>query len=245
MGSPDAVSYSGPTYIAIRSGKHSSSTATTHAADFEKLLEVPAFKKIMFNNEDVLKPVVILSVDGGPDENPRYPKVIKHAIDHFLKYDLDGLFIFTNAPGRSAFNRVERRMAPLSRELSGIILEHDYFGSHLDSRGRTVDIEKEKSNFSHAGNILASIWSNITIDGYEVLAEYVNEEKSNVIADFPSAEWYSLHVRESQYLLQVSIKYNFYGYLIIFAHSYLTAVKLFIECHYNNSSLFVDHKMLK
>lgn len=212
MGSPDAVSYSGPTYIAIRSGKHSSSTAATHAADFEKLLEVPAFKKIIYNSEKLLKPVVVLSVDGGPDENPRYPKVIKHAIHNFRKYDLDGLFIFTNAPGRSAFNRVERRMAPLSRELSGVILEHDHFGSHLDSRGRTIDLEKEKSNFSHAGNILANIWSNMTIDGYEVLAQYVEEEKCNVIADFPSAEWYSLHVRESQYLLQVSFKYIFYGY---------------------------------
>lgn len=73
----------------------------------------------MINDHGLPKPVLFLSVDGGPDENPRYPKVIKHAINHFLNYDLDGIFIFTNAPGRSAYNRVERRMAPLSRELSG------------------------------------------------------------------------------------------------------------------------------
>ncbi|CAH0560583.1 unnamed protein product [Brassicogethes aeneus] len=37
MGRPEAVSYSGPTYIAIRSGKHSSSTATSHAQDLDTL----------------------------------------------------------------------------------------------------------------------------------------------------------------------------------------------------------------
>lgn len=33
-----AVSYSGPTYIAIRSGKHFTSTATGHAQDLDTLL---------------------------------------------------------------------------------------------------------------------------------------------------------------------------------------------------------------
>lgn len=78
MGRPDAVSYSGPTYIAIRSGKHSTSTASTHALDFERLLEILPFKNLMYNEEKLVKPVIFLSVDGGPDENPRYEKVIKH-----------------------------------------------------------------------------------------------------------------------------------------------------------------------
>lgn len=58
--------------------------------------------------------------------------------------------VATNAPGRSAFNRVERRMAPLSKELSGVILEHDHYGSHLDNQGRTVDVDKELKNFEFA-----------------------------------------------------------------------------------------------
>ena len=62
---------------------------------------------------------------GGPDENPRYRKTIAFAIDYFHTYDLDAFFLVTNAPGRSAFNRVERRMAPLSKELSGVLLEHN------------------------------------------------------------------------------------------------------------------------
>lgn len=58
--------------------------------------------------------------------------MIKVAISNFLEYKLDAIFIATNAPGRSAFNRVERRMAPLSRDLAGLVLPHDHFGSHLD-----------------------------------------------------------------------------------------------------------------
>ncbi|KAJ8867174.1 hypothetical protein PR048_033038 [Dryococelus australis] len=84
------------------------------------------------------RPVLIISSDGGPDENPRYRKVIAHAVEHLKKYDLDAIFIETNAPGRSAFNRVERRMAPLSQELTGVVLPHDSFGARLDSNGRTV-----------------------------------------------------------------------------------------------------------
>ena len=80
----------------------------------------------------MVKPVFVFTVDGGPDENPHYQKVIKVAVHHFVQHDLDAVFIASNAPGRSAFNRVERKMAPLSRELSGLILPHDRYGSHLD-----------------------------------------------------------------------------------------------------------------
>lgn len=104
MGRREAVSYSGPTYIAIRSGKHSSSTASTHAKDFETLLNLEDFVPLARGTDGKIKPVVILSVDGGPDENPHYKKVIAHCIDHFKKHDLDGIFVFTNAPGRSAYN---------------------------------------------------------------------------------------------------------------------------------------------
>lgn len=39
----EAVMCSGPTYIPIRSGKHSSSTASTHATDFDRLTELDDF----------------------------------------------------------------------------------------------------------------------------------------------------------------------------------------------------------
>ncbi|KAG5889612.1 hypothetical protein JTB14_024033 [Gonioctena quinquepunctata] len=187
LGQPQAVGYSGPTYIAIRSGKHSSSTANTHAQDFETLLELEEFRPLAKTGHGLVKPVVIITVDGGPDKNPRYQKA---------------LFLATNAPGRSAYDRVERRMAPLSRELAGLILPHDHFGSHLDDRGVTINEHLERSNFEFAGNVLAEVWSSMEIDGYHVTAKYIGAGEQDLL-DFPDIKWYSEHVRESQYLLQI------------------------------------------
>ncbi|KAG5875934.1 hypothetical protein JTB14_036467 [Gonioctena quinquepunctata] len=202
LGQPQAVGYSGPTYIAIRSGKHSSSTANTHAQDFETLLELEEFRPLAKTDHGLVKPVVIMTVDGGSDENPRYQKVIVFAIQHFKRHDLDALFLATNAPGRSAYNRVERRMAPLSRELAGLILAHDHFGSHLDDRGVTINEHLERSNFKFAGNVLAEVWSSMEIYGYHVTAKYIGAGEQDLL-DFPDIKWYSEHVRESQYLLQI------------------------------------------
>lgn len=70
LGVPEAVTYSGPTYISIRSGKHDSSTAETHADDFRRLLELENFQAFVKTGNQV-KPIIIISADGGPDENPR------------------------------------------------------------------------------------------------------------------------------------------------------------------------------
>ena len=70
LGNAEAVSYSGPSYIAIRSLKHSSSTSASHAADFKRLLEIPDFQENLMH-EGQVKPILIFTVDGGPDENPR------------------------------------------------------------------------------------------------------------------------------------------------------------------------------
>lgn len=124
------------------------------------------------------------------------------AIHHFLENDLDAFIIATNAPGRSAFNRVERRMAPLSRELAGIILPHEHFGSHLDADGRTVDAELEKANFAFAGQTLSEVWSGMVIDKYPVISEYVEPDKSEMNHNdlkTVSVQWRAKHVRESQY----------------------------------------------
>ena len=103
----------------------------------------------------VLIAFFIFTVDGGPDENPRYQKEIRVTIHHFLQYNFDALFIATNALGRSAFNRVGRKMGPLSKELIGLILPHDQYGSHLNERGITIDDDLEKKNFKFAGVNLA------------------------------------------------------------------------------------------
>ena len=123
--SREAVTYSGPTYVAIRSAKHSQSSVLYHLQDRKLIRSLDEFSG-SFENESNVKPVMIVTVDGGPDENPKYMKTVECAIDYFLKYDLDAFFIATNAAGCSAFNRVERRMAPLSKEMADLILHHKH-----------------------------------------------------------------------------------------------------------------------
>lgn len=109
----------------------------------------------------------------------------------------------TNAPGRSAYNRVERRMARLSYELGGLILPHDSYGTHLDSNNKCIDSELELKNFEKAGETLAEVWKNLVIDKHPVDAEYIKPADDPALPDPVDPIWYSKHVRESQYLLQV------------------------------------------
>jgi hypothetical protein len=133
--------------------------------------------------------------------------VILHAIATFKKFDLDAMLVATNAPGRSAFNRVERRMASLSKELADVILQHNHFGSHLDDQGRTIDSSLEERNFRYAGEMLAKLWAEgILLDGHPVTAEYLEHGNELPLPD-PITEmepkWYAEHVRESRYVLQI------------------------------------------
>ncbi|KAH7678469.1 hypothetical protein AAVH_41630, partial [Aphelenchoides avenae] len=107
-----------------------------------------------------IKPILLVTVDGGPDESPRFPKTLLAWAVVFKEFDLDYLMVATHAPGQSAFNAVDRRMAPLSKDLTGLILSYDTFGSQLDQSGKTVDAEKERQNFAAAGEVHAEIWSN-------------------------------------------------------------------------------------
>ncbi len=123
-------------------------------------------------------------------------------MSYFLQHDLDAFYLATNAPGRSAYNRVERRMAPLSHDLAGLVLPHDSFGTHLNAKNETVDEELEVKNFAKAGEILAEVWSKTVIDGYDTVAEYIQPEYETPITE-KDQQWHAKHVRESQYLLQV------------------------------------------
>ena len=135
--------------------------------------------------------------------NSRFDSVQSHAFEHFLNYDLDALFIATHAPGQSAYNIVERRMAPLSHDLAGLILPHDHYGSHLNKSLKCVDSELEKLNFEKAGTVLAEVWSQTVIDNELVVAKYIDPGELHPTAGYQTEEWKSMHVRSSQYLLQV------------------------------------------
>ncbi|KAF6207031.1 hypothetical protein GE061_018269 [Apolygus lucorum] len=200
MGVSEAVGFSGPTYISIRPSKNTSSLAASSAMDLERLLWLPAFQDMM-RVDGKLKPVLMLTVYGGPDESPRYPKAIHQAVHMFKKYDLDAFYMSVPAPGKSACNKVERRLAPLSRELFGVVLPHDPFGSHLNDSGAIVDLEMETRNFEYAANVLCETWSRFVIDGHPVVVEYVAHKGEDL--NFENSLWYTNHVRESQYFLQI------------------------------------------
>ena len=112
-----------------------------------RVRSLPEFATSFQTDRHEEEKVMIVTVDGCPDENLRYEKTINCLIKYFVENGLDAFFLATNVRGRSAFSRVERRMVKLSKELSGVILEHDKFGSHLDAKGVTVDKDLELKNF--------------------------------------------------------------------------------------------------
>ena len=132
------LSYSGDTFIRVRSGKHDSSTAFTHAYDLRELFLKGCLPE---------KPILLMETDGAQDEAPRFPKLLSTAVSLFKQMKFDALIHVVNAASLSAFNPVERRMAPLSHDLVGLILPHDHYATHLNSSGKTVHEELEKKIF--------------------------------------------------------------------------------------------------
>ena len=53
------ISYSGPTYISIRSAKHDSSTAYTYGHDFDTVMSMEHFTSVVKTGNQV-KPIMIL-----------------------------------------------------------------------------------------------------------------------------------------------------------------------------------------
>ena len=87
-----------------------------------------------------------------------FPKPLSTAVSLFKQMKFDALIHVVKAAGLSAFNPVERRMAPLSHDLAGLILPHDHYGTHLNSSGKTVDEELEEKNFLAAAEALSEVW---------------------------------------------------------------------------------------
>ena len=112
---------------------------------------------------------MILIPDAGPDLNPRHQKNQNAYGKIFIDLDLDALIIELLPEGYSAFNSGEMRMAPLSRELIGLIFDHQNCGCHLNSAKETIDLQLEKRNFAYAGKALAALWNNMSgIGGHDV-----------------------------------------------------------------------------
>ena len=212
VGHCEAVGYSGPTAIRVRSCKHDKSTSYTHMVDLKKLLTGEEcgqeWKSAAVDSEGKSRPVLILRPDGGPDQNPRHPRNQNVYGKLFKDLDLDTLIVALYPEGYSAFNPVERRMAPLSRELIGVIFEHQHFGQHLNSAKETTDLELEKRNFAYAGKALADLWHRMpengrSIGGYDVDSRWVDPaspEDREDVAEISEA-WKCKHMLRSRYFV--------------------------------------------
>ena len=92
--SGDIVTYSGPTYCAIQSAKHSGSKAYHH---LQEMYTISWYIQWRFNNDSGnSKPVMIVTINGCPDENTRSKKTIQCAINYFTTQDLNAFFLSTN-----------------------------------------------------------------------------------------------------------------------------------------------------
>ena len=86
--------------------------------------------------------------------------------------------------------------------MSGVILPHDHFGTHLDNNNNTVGEELELKHFEHAGEILVQLRFKLVVNDDPVVVEFVGEETSGTTIT-KLEEWKANNVHEKQYLLQI------------------------------------------
>ena len=114
-----------------------------------------------------MKPLVFVSVRR-PDKASKNQQALAAWARQLVNNDLDAIFVFTHAPDSSAYNPVEWRITPLSKDTAGVILTFDTFGNHLGTSNKTIDSELEVKKFEAAWKILAEIWSESIIDNHPV-----------------------------------------------------------------------------
>ena len=107
-----------------------------------------------------------------------------------------------NASGLSAYNPVERRLAPLSKAASGVVIPHDSHGMHLDSAGNTTDIELEKKNFKTGGLGLCDVWSEVMINGYKVDCKWM-DDGCKFIPEELDPSFAAAHAMQTRFGLQI------------------------------------------
>ena len=76
----DAVSYSRPIYIVIQSLKHSGSSGFHDLCDMNRVHSLPEFNNSFLDQHSKEKKVMILTADGGFDDNARYSSTINCVI---------------------------------------------------------------------------------------------------------------------------------------------------------------------
>ncbi|PKC04312.1 hypothetical protein RhiirA5_502859 [Rhizophagus irregularis] len=174
--------------IFIRPQYQVGTSSATHIIDLNSLTQDSRFDEIL-KIDSHIKPIWIILVDGGPDENPRHMKNIYQYCRMFHAFDLDYLSIRTHTPGQSSYNPIERQVN---------------------------DSELAMKNFCYAGEALCALWEHDPIFGKPVTVQYT-DQKSFPFDDiiFPGSEkegtnesvvpwkWLETHTRMCQYSLDI------------------------------------------
>ncbi|KAJ8019969.1 hypothetical protein HOLleu_41765 [Holothuria leucospilota] len=175
----------GPSFLFNRVARFRSVSVQSHVNDLDKILS---------SREGVGKTMVILSVDGGPDWNPKSWTVQLYLQRLFKRWDLDLLCLSTYGPGLSALNMIEHLWSPLSDKLSAVSLPAVLHGEEIPPSQQTGLTEEEKEEkevivFDTAMDRCAEYWEGATFDGYqvEVASEYCKGQ------DFPWADYDKVH----------------------------------------------------
>ncbi|CAG8759073.1 2109_t:CDS:2 [Cetraspora pellucida] len=124
--------------------------------DIMVIIENPVLNN-MLKLENEFKPILVLLVDGGPNENSRHFKNIKEYCKLFIELNLDYLTIRTHASRQFVYNLVEHSMFTLLGKLADIVLPIDHFGSHLDSNSIIKNIDLAKQNFHYVAEEAATL----------------------------------------------------------------------------------------
>ena len=146
--------------------------------------------------------MLFLAILGAQDESPRLPKRLETAVALFRKMNFDVLIHVTNASGLSAFNPVEQRMAPFSHDLAGVLIPWDFFGSHLDNAGNTIDPDLEVKNFHAGAEIVSEVLNKTVINGFETDCQAV-KVGCTLETEEPNHLWMAKHVLQTRYMLMI------------------------------------------
>ena len=143
----------GDVFCFVKSLKYQRSTSYEQTRNQLYLMDkYPALFRMPGSNE--MKPVLVIMVDGGQDENPRFYGQIMSSAQLFMRCQLQLLILFTRAGGFSSLNSVERAQCWVTCALSGCKFPSDHYGKvKLDEEGqpRTQQmLELEKSNHEYA-----------------------------------------------------------------------------------------------
>ncbi|CAG8818743.1 25125_t:CDS:2 [Gigaspora margarita] len=177
-------------------------TVLTHMANLISITNSEDYDEVI-HIEEKIKPLWVLLVDGGPDENPKHLKNIIEfcKLFHFLNFDY--LTVHTYAPGQSSFNPMERGMAPLSSKLAGIVLSIDYYSTHLNSQGKVIKEELAKENFCFLGEKLCDIWQHDQSHRRNVRTTYVDTHIDMFDNNKISWQWIEDHCQICRYSLDI------------------------------------------